>query len=52
MFDIHRLKERYAVWVVEAKGWVQDLKETGEEPPVGGAGQGLRPGEKCSGQYL
>lgn len=52
MFDIHRLKERYAVWVVEAKGWVQDLKETGEEPPVGGAGQGLSPGEKCSGQYL
>lgn len=52
MLDIHQLKERYAVWVVEAKGWVHDLKKTGEEPLVGGAGQGLSPGEKCSGHYL
>lgn len=48
MFDMYdEFKGRYGGWMVEAKAWVQDLKETGKGPPIGGAAQGLSSGDQC-----
>lgn len=33
MLDMCELKGAFGRWVAEAKGWVQDLKATGEGPP-------------------
>lgn len=47
MLDMYdEFKGRYGGWMVEAKAWVQDLKETGKGPPVGGAAQGLSSGDQ------
>lgn len=33
MLDVYELEGRLCGWVVEANGWVQDLKLTGEGSP-------------------
>lgn len=33
MLDMYELKGGVGPWAVEAKGWVQDRKATGEGPP-------------------